>query len=155
MCQSLYDQTKNAIKIYPENGIYRDEWLFHAAAQVIITVDMVMWTKGVEAAIFEIMKGKNAGALKEFLDFSTKQLKEMINLVRGNLKGLQRIAIGALIVMDVHALTVVTNMIKARVENINDFEWSQQLRYYYEPLIVGRDGEPYKGEDTANDIFPK
>jgi len=79
----------------------------------------------------------------------------MIKLVRGNLKGQQRMAIGALIVLDVHALGVVTNMIKARVDNINDFEWSQQLRYYWEPLIEGRDGEPYKGEDTKNDIFAK
>lgn len=93
-----------------------------------------MWTKGVEASIYEIMKGKNASALKEYLDFSGKQIGAMIKLVRGSLKGQQRMAIGALIVLDVHALAVVTNMIKARVENINDFEWSQQLRYYWELL---------------------
>jgi len=114
-----------------------------------------MWTKGVEASIYEIMKGKNASALKEYLDFSTKQINAMIKLVRGNLKGQQRMAIGALIVLDVHALAVVTNMIKARVENINDFEWSQQLRYYWELLIEGKDGEPYKGEDTKFDVFAK
>jgi len=32
MAQSLYDITKNAIKVYPDNGIFRDEWLFHTAA---------------------------------------------------------------------------------------------------------------------------
>jgi hypothetical protein len=47
-----------------------------------------MWTQGVEAAIYEIMKGKNSQGLKEFLDFSDKQLKNMIKLVRGKLDNL-------------------------------------------------------------------
>jgi|LauGreDrversion4_2_1035121.scaffolds.fasta_scaffold14662_7 hypothetical protein len=88
MTQSLFDKTKNAFNIYPENGIYRDEWLFHTAAQPILTIDMVMWTKGVEAAIYEMMKGKNANALKEYDAFSTLQLQQMIKLVRSPLKPL-------------------------------------------------------------------
>jgi dynein heavy chain len=32
---------------------------------------------------------------------------------------------GALIVIDIHARDVVKNMIKARVESINDFEWTK------------------------------
>jgi dynein heavy chain len=40
---------------------------------------------------------------------------------------------GALIVIDVHAREVVRNMIKVRVDNINDFDWTCQLRYYWEP----------------------
>lgn len=39
---------------------------------------------------------------------------------------------GALIVIDIHARDVVRQMIKARVESINDFEWTRQLRYYWE-----------------------
>jgi len=41
---------------------------------------------------------------------------------------------GALSVIDVHAREVVRNMIKARVETMNDFEWMKQLRYYWEVL---------------------
>ena len=115
---------------------------------------MIMWTKGVENAIYEIMKGKNSQALKEFLDFSDKQLKNMIKLVRGKLEPLQRQAMGALIVLDVHAIEVVRNMIGARVENINDFPWTSQLRYYWEP-VKETDGAEYKGEDTGMDCFAK
>jgi len=121
MTQSLYDCTRMAVNTYPANGIERADWLFTTAAQPILTVDMIMWTQGCENAIYEIMKGKNAQALKEFLDFSDKQLKNMIKLVRGKLLPLQRTAMGALIVLDVHAIEVVRNMIAARVENINDF----------------------------------
>jgi len=60
MTQSLYDKTRIAVNLYPENGIERSQWLFHTAAQPILTVDMIMWTKGVEEAIYEIMKGKNS-----------------------------------------------------------------------------------------------
>jgi dynein heavy chain len=61
---------------------------------------------------------------------------------------------GALIVIDVHAIEVVRNMIAARVENINDFPWTQQLRYYWEE-IKETDGEQYKGENTNFDCFAK
>jgi dynein heavy chain len=154
MCQSLYDKTRVALSQYPENGIERAHWLFTAPAQPILTFDMIKWTEGVEAAIYEIMKGKNASALKEFLDFSDKQLKNMIKLVRTKLEPLQRTAMGALIVIDVHAIEVVRNLIAARVENINDFPWTSQLRYYWEPLKE-TDGEPYKGDDVTHDVFAK
>ena len=97
---------------------------------------MVQWTAGVTAAIKEIMSGVNAGALNEFLSFSELQLDNMIKLVRGKLDKLQRAALGALIVLDVHAKYVVTDfLIKNRVENINSFDWQQQLRYYWEELL--------------------
>jgi dynein heavy chain len=40
---------------------------------------------------------------------------------------------GALIVLDVHGRDVVKQLIKSRVSNINDFDWTKQLRYYWEP----------------------
>lgn len=39
---------------------------------------------------------------------------------------------GALIVIDVHAKEVVAKMIQERVDNINHFDWTCQLRYYWE-----------------------
>lgn len=84
------------------------------------------------ASLAEIMKGKNKKALEEFLDFSIKQINKMVDLVRGQLSRLERSVMGALIVIDVHARDVVKQMIKARVESVNDFEWTRQLRYYWE-----------------------
>ena len=45
-------------------------------------------------------------------------------------------------------------MIKASVNNLNDFLWTSQLRYYWEELTEW-DGEPYKGDDTSCDTFCK
>jgi dynein heavy chain len=47
----------------------------------------------------------------------------MIALVRGDLGKQERSLMGALIVLDVHAKTVVENMIKERVDDINSFAW--------------------------------
>lgn len=47
----------------------------------------------------------------------------MINLVRGPLKPLQRSMMGALIVLDVHNKTTVKNMIDAKVDKTEAFDW--------------------------------
>ena len=60
MTQSLYDKAKTAFDEYPEDSISRTDWLLHSNAQTILTIDMVMWTRGVEEAIYEIMRGKNS-----------------------------------------------------------------------------------------------
>jgi len=80
------------------------------------------------------MRGKNKKAMEEYLEFTIEQITSMVNLVRGDLNFLQRNCMGALIVLDVHAREVVRNMIKVRVDNLNDFDWTCQLRYYWEPF---------------------
>lgn len=134
MRQSIYDITKSAFQQYPSDGTQRDEWLFNYAAQPVLTIDMVYWTAGVTHAIMEIQSGRENDALKSFRNFSENQLKAMIRLVRGNLNALQRQMMGALIVLDVHNRTVVDNMIKVKVDNIESFDWTKQLRYYWEEL---------------------
>lgn len=98
----------------------------------VLTIDQVSWTATATNAIMEMQRGKNKKAMEEFLDFCNNQIGSMVNLVRGDLNHLQRNAMGALIVLDVHGRDVVKRMIKARVDNINDFDWTCQLRYYWE-----------------------
>jgi len=75
----------------------------------------------------------------------------MVTLVRGDLTPLQRIMLGALIVIDVHARTVVTNMIEAKINNVNSFEWQKQLRYYWEAVESEEEGEGDKDADATMD----
>jgi dynein heavy chain len=56
----------------------------------------------------------------------------MVAIVRKDLNILQRMLMGALIVIDVHARDVVTELLEKGVKNLNDFEFSKQLRYYWE-----------------------
>eukprot|EP00828_Plagiopyla_frontata_P006289 TRINITY_DN1271_c0_g1_i2.p1 TRINITY_DN1271_c0_g1~~TRINITY_DN1271_c0_g1_i2.p1 ORF type:complete len:1883 (-),score=297.33 TRINITY_DN1271_c0_g1_i2:372-6020(-) len=133
MQKTLYDLAKLSLKEYPENGIERKDWLFGAyPAQCILIIDQVEWTKNMTQAITSIQDESDEEALKKFLEFSLKQMNFMVNIVRGELNTLQRTLMGGLMVLDVHARDVVTLLIKTKVSSINSFDWTRQLRYYWE-----------------------
>ena len=50
---------------------------------------------------------------------------------------------GALITIDVHAREVVDTLIKVRVDNVNDFDWTCRLRYYWEQVDETEDWDAY------------
>ena len=58
------------------------------------------------------------------------QLKELVMLVRTKLSKQVKMAVNALIVIDVHAKDVVENLWKKDISEINSFEWISQMRYY-------------------------
>ena len=62
-------------------------------------------------------------------------ITRMVAIVRKDLNILQRTLMGALIVLDVHARDVVSELVQKRVNNLNDFEFSKQLRYYWDAEI--------------------
>ena len=144
MVRSLYDITRQAHEEYPDRATPRNDWLFSYPAQPVLTIDQVRWTDGVEEALTMIKGGRDKKALDGFLEFSNGQINQMVDLVKTNLTRLERSVMGALIVLDVHARDVVKQMIKARVESNNDFEWTRQLRYYWE-----------KTEEESFDCFAK
>jgi dynein heavy chain len=69
------------------------------------------------------------------LQFSLRQLDKMVELVGGDLGKLQRKLMGALLTIEVHARDVVISMVNKGTSSVNDFEWTKQLRYYWEEEI--------------------
>lgn len=69
--------------------------------------------------------------LKAFEDFLNLQLKDVVDLVRQELSDLERLTLGALVVLDVHARDTITDLAHQKCENINEFMWISQLRYYW------------------------
>ena len=134
MRRTLYETTKKAFLEYPGEGLDRAQWLFRYPAQCVLTVDQIKWTWLCMLAILQVSEGKDQDGIKKFLEFSKKQISKMVDLIRGELTGLQRTLMGALIVLDVHARDVVANMVRVDVNSLNDFEWTRQLRYYWEHL---------------------
>lgn len=132
MIKSLYDLAKQALKEYPdEDPFNRENWLFAFNAQNILLIDQVKWTEGVTAAVLNEERNPKEG-IRSYEAFMKEMINRMVAIVRKDLNTLQRTLMGALIVLDVHARDVVTELVAKGVKNLNDFEFSKQLRYYWD-----------------------
>ncbi|KAA6366732.1 MAG: putative dynein heavy chain, partial [Streblomastix strix] len=107
----------------------RPQWILSTKAQHVISISQIMWTAQVEAAL---QSEKPVDEMKKLQLKCEKQLEELTEVVRGNLETLQRISVGALIVVDVHARDIVEEMVRDGVSSVNDFDWKKRLRYYWE-----------------------
>mmetsp|Transcript_49836 Transcript_49836/g.161224 ORF Transcript_49836/g.161224 Transcript_49836/m.161224 type:complete len:2909 (-) Transcript_49836:280-9006(-) len=131
MVDSLRSLTRTGVQRYPSDGIVRKDWLFGPyPSQSILAVDQIMWTKCAEDALTKIEDG-DFEAMKQNIDFAKKQLEQSVGLVRLDLTKLQRVLMGALIVLDVHGIAVLENLEEAKCRSVSDFDWSKQLRYYW------------------------
>ncbi|KAL3321293.1 Dynein heavy chain 3, axonemal, partial [Cichlidogyrus casuarinus] len=122
MLSSLQDVIIKGIEAYMATG--REQWVLEWAGQVVICVSTVFWTQDVEQAI-----GDNS--LGAYLTKCNKQIENIVALVRGRLTTGQRITLGALTVIDVHARDVVDALVTSKINSINAFDWLSQLRYYF------------------------
>jgi len=138
MRTTLYDSHKAALAAYPtteEGAINRGDWLFKWPAQVVLTIDQIAWTARVVQALKEIASGQDPSALQAFLDMVLRQIDAMVTMVRGqNSKQADKL-LGALLVIDVHGRDVLRAMIAKKVATLEDFEWTRQLRYYWENAV--------------------
>jgi dynein heavy chain len=125
MLVSLRDIIEKSVAAYSITE--RKEWVREWPGQVAICVGQTYWTIGVHNAI-----QAGPGGLQEYYKVLQKDLEEIVALVRGKLNKQNRITLGALVTIDVHARDVVQELIDANVEAENAFEWLSQLRYYWE-----------------------
>ncbi len=88
----------------------------------------VYWTREAGHAI----ETTGSKGLQAYGQRCTQELNKIVSAVRGTLTSLERATCGALVVIDVHARDVVVSMAQEGVEDIRDFKWEAQLRYYWE-----------------------
>jgi dynein heavy chain len=73
---------------------------------VVLAVSQIYWARGVEQAVGD-------GAVPAYLKRCSSDLMDLTDLVRGKLTELQRMTLGALITVDVHARDVVQELVDA------------------------------------------
>ncbi|GLC39959.1 hypothetical protein PLESTM_000973400, partial [Pleodorina starrii] len=129
---------------HPHQQQQRHLWALRWPGMVVVLAAGVFWTRGVEGALEGGGGGGGGGGgsskqrLGEFERRCSAELREIVDLVRGELTGLQRATLGALVVMDVHGRDVVSELGVQGVTDPAEFGWQAQLRSYWQLT----DGKP-------------
>lgn len=105
----------------------RGEWVKIWPGQAVLCVSQKFWTTLVHESI-----SKGHSAMEEYLAKNNSQIEEIVKIVRGKLSKMNRVTLQALIVLDVHARDVLTNLVENKVSSESDFDWLSQMRYYWE-----------------------
>ncbi|XP_044742040.1 dynein axonemal heavy chain 12 [Chrysoperla carnea] len=107
----------------------RPKWVTSWEGQVVLCVSQIFWAKETEY----YLRAQSVSDLAEYYEDLVKALNDIVRLVRSpEMSNLARITVKALIVIDVHAKDVIYNMVQMEIDNIMDFQWLSQLRYYWE-----------------------
>ncbi|KAI4587317.1 hypothetical protein MJG53_005104 [Ovis ammon polii x Ovis aries] len=130
MFTSLRRLCKAAIADYL--GKQRTVWVVAGhPSQVILTVSQIMWCRDLTECL-EKEEGNHLEALEDFEKVNFERLNALAAIVRGTLPKLHRNIITALITIDVHARDIVTELVQAKVQVVDSFDWQRQLRYYWD-----------------------
>ncbi|XP_045684006.1 dynein axonemal heavy chain 6 [Phyllostomus hastatus] len=129
MFTSLRRLCKAAIADY--QGKPRTNWVTAGhPSQVILTISQVIWCRDLTECLE--VDGNRLEALEAFEKVNFERLNALAAVVRGTLPKLHRNIVTALITIDVHARDIVTELVQAKVEEVESFDWQRQLRYYWD-----------------------
>jgi dynein axonemal heavy chain len=114
----------SSIENYTE--VSRVDWVRKWTGQCVLNGSQFHWTREVEEAI----RQEGEAGVRRYYDSWVEQLMQMVSFVRGDLTSIERLTMGALIVLDVHARDVLERLVNEKVSSVNDFAWICQMRYY-------------------------
>lgn len=110
----------------------RIPWVLENLGMVAIVGAQIWWTWRVEDVFRKVRDEGNKYAMKQECVKQTKDLNDLIDLVRTDLNSLDRKKVNTLIIVDVHARDIISNFVRDSILDAREFEWESQLRFYWE-----------------------
>eukprot|EP00966_Prymnesium_polylepis_P175579 4063390-Prymnesium_polylepis.3 len=104
----------------------RIDWGFDWPGAISLLVSQIMWTANAEAALL----CDDPNALRAYEQRCSAELDQCAIRALTQLSALQRMTLGAAIVLDLHSRDVLSVMVTSGVDSPSHFEWRAQLRYY-------------------------
>lgn len=126
MRKSVQRQAQNAIEDYADAP--RQFWVLKWPGQCIQAISITFWTSNITACF---LSEHPTESLQSYSSQCDDQIANIVALVRGHLSVQNRITLGALIVLDVHASVILKELIDKKTTSVRDFHWMSQLRYYW------------------------
>ncbi|CAM6114547.1 unnamed protein product [Calypogeia fissa] len=109
----------------------KDKWLRENPGQCCITSGQIKWTADSERALTALAAGSK-GALRKLYKKWISYLNKLTAMTRVKLSRIDRNKVTALITIEVHARDVLEKLLKVGCASPHEFEWSSQLRFYWE-----------------------
>jgi dynein heavy chain len=130
---------KDSLKVISKTGIFnyanaaRSEWILDPSVLGMVTLagSLVWWTWEVEDA-FRAVKQGDKHAMKTLEARLTRQLNELVAMVRQDLNKINRKKVNTLLIIDVHSRDIVDSFIRESILNAKEFAWESQLRFYWD-----------------------
>ena len=128
----------------PRRPINRDklrQWVEQHEGQALITAACMNWTQRTEAAIVEYgdlhrnglsLERRKTSPLYRVYKKWKSLIRKYCQMVREPQSRLQRNKLVALVTIEVHSRDILRHLLAHRVYQMDDFEWSRQLRFYQE-----------------------
>ena len=111
----------------------RKKWVQDHPGQVVATISQATWCSTTEYFLDQMQE--NSNSLAEWFQMNFVQLAQLTELVREALDSIKHRIIVALITQDVHARDIIETLTNDNVTSKNDFQWQQQLRYYWDETL--------------------
>ncbi|XP_011702284.1 PREDICTED: dynein heavy chain 7, axonemal-like isoform X3 [Wasmannia auropunctata] len=124
MKKSVKAQVIRAKDAFPTKA--RSQWALEWPGQTILCVSKLYWTADVTVKI-----PKGLESLRDYVETCTHELNEIVKLVRSKLSKQNRTTLEALVTLDVHSRDVLVQLCEQNVNQVTDFKWLCQLRYYW------------------------
>ena len=103
----------------------RKDWVANHPGQCTMSGNQIMFTKEVENAII-------TKTLPQYLKEYEARILELVAFAREKQTKLMSINLSNILTIDVHNKNILLTLIKNNVDSVSAFDWTMQLRYYWE-----------------------